>query len=293
MYSTLTAYQRTAVNRLYAPFFANVDRRDPTRTAGLRGRYSKQMDKRFRRIAQLIIETLEDNDALRLNAKAAKSFKFRNDAERVAEFMAWLRQTINDEILQIAASDDAPPVDGWQKVYVREAYGRGSEAATALMQRQGIQIPVGVGEGLDIFRLPVHQDALELLYTRQFEDLRGVTREMSTQISRVLTEGLAAGKNNRAIVKEMVDRVEKIGVTRGNTIVRTEIIRTHAEATLNRYDQLGQVRVTALVEFATAADPCPICKELNGREYTTQEARGVIPVHPNCRCTWLPVLTRG
>ena len=29
---------------------------------------------------------------------------------------------------------------------------------------------------------------------------------------------------------------------------------------------------------------------LNGREFPVDEARGVIPVHPNCRCVWVPVV---
>lgn len=41
-------------------------------------------------------------------------------------------------------------------------------------------------------------------------------------------------------------------------------------------------------EFTTQGDDkvCPECELLAGEEYTVDEARGVIPVHPNCRCTW-------
>jgi len=294
----LTRRQRRAINNQFAPIFANVDRRDPTRTAGVRRRYGAEMRRRFARLAKLIRQTIADNDALGLqtNATAATRFRFRNDAERVAEFLKWLQEAINDEILEVVATDSAAPVNGWQKVYVRETYARASESATALMERTGVTIPVAPGldeaAAFDLFRLPVHQDALELLYTRQFEDLRGVTREMSTQIGRALADGLARGENNRQIAKAMVDRVAKIGEARSQLIVRTEIIRVHSEATLNRMEELGATLVTPLVEFATAADPCPICAALNGREYTTQEARGVIPVHPNCRCAWLPVVGR-
>lgn len=291
----LTNSQRTAVARLVPAVYATnaVFRRDPTRTTRLRARYAKEMRDRFGIVRSLTRETVADNDALRLNAKAAKRFKFTNDPGRVAEFVEWLRSVIADEVLEVAGVDGRVPVDGWQKVYVREAYGRGLEAANALAKQSGIVVPTGA-PGFDdigeLFRLPIHQDTIELLYTRQFEDLRGVTREMATQMSQVLADGLATGKNNYAITKALVGRVEKIGMVRGNTIVRTEIIRTHAEATLNRLEGLGIETVTPLVEFATAADPCPLCKELEGRSYTIAEARGIIPVHPNCRCVWLPLL---
>ena len=293
----LTNAQRREVNALRPiDYVTNATyRRDPTRTAQLRGRYVADMRRRFGVVRGAVNETVGRNNALRINA-AAKAFEFTNDPGRIAEFMDWLRQEINSSVLDIAVSDGRPPVNGWQKVYVREAYGRGVEAANALMKQSGITIPttalggdVPIGS---IFRLPIHQDTLELLYTRQFEDLRGVTREMSTQMSRVLADGLATGKNNRAIAKALVDRVDKIGIVRSEMIVRTEIIRTHAEATLNRLEEMGATMVTPLVEFGAAADACPICKELEGKVYTIAEARGIIPVHVNCRCVWIPVLRK-
>ena len=45
-------------------------------------------------------------------------------------------------------------------------------------------------------------------------------------------------------------------------------------------------------EFQTAGDDrvCPQCAALNGEIYKVEDARGVIPVHPRCRCNWLPVV---
>lgn len=278
-------------------------RRDPTRTTKLRQRYVTDLRQRFLLLKRLIRTTLVDYDALRLdprksvmantpvlaNATAQRAFKFTNDAERVAEFMAWLLEVIDQEILEVVGNAPGIPGDGWQKVYVREAYGRGLEAAEAVMAQQGITLPIQPGIS-GMFRLPVHQNTIELLYTRQFEDLRGITRAMSTQISRELAEGLATGKNNYQIAKAIINRVDKIGIVRSEILVRTEIIRVHAEATLNGLEALGATMVTPLVEFATAADPCPICEDLAGRVYKIADARGLIPLHPKCRCAWLPVI---
>jgi SPP1 gp7 family putative phage head morphogenesis protein len=46
------------------------------------------------------------------------------------------------------------------------------------------------------------------------------------------------------------------------------------------------------VELVTAGDlrVCPMCQGLNGKVYTIKEARGLIPVHPQCRCAWVPVM---
>jgi SPP1 gp7 family putative phage head morphogenesis protein len=101
------------------------------------------------------------------------------------------------------------------------------------------------------------------------------------------------------MARELVNRVDKIGITRAKMLARTEIINAHAEATLNTYDEAGLDGVTLLSEFSTAQDEsvCPICEELSQQDngngpgvFTIEQARGVIPVHPNCRCGWLPIV---
>jgi hypothetical protein len=285
----------TAVKTTIAYHTNTAALRDPTRTTKLRQRYVKELRGRFLKLKRLITTTLVDNDALRLaqrpvaNAVAQRAFKFTNDAERVAEFNAWLQEAIDQEILEVVGNTPGAPVNGWQKAYVREAYGRGLEAADAVMAQQGITLPIQPGIS-GMFRLPVHQDTIELLYTRQFEDLRGITRAMSSQISRELADGLATGKNNSQIAKAINNSVDKIGIVRSEILARTEIIRVHAESTLNGLEALGATVVTPLVEFATAADPCKLCEDLAGKVFTIAEARGIIPKHPLCRCAWLPVL---
>jgi len=297
----LTAKERRNLEARYAHILPTVAfhrntaaRRDPTRTTKLRQRYVKDMRKRFRAVQRLVRETLVDNDALRLKTNTAASqltFDFTNDAERVTEFMAWLQEAIDGEILEVVGNAPSAgiPADGWQKVYVREAYGRGIEAANASMARQGITLPIQPTMA-SLLRLPVHQDTIQLLYTRQFEDLRGITRAMSTQISRELADGLATGKNNYQIYRAIAKKFKSIGVVRSEILVRTEIIRVHSESVLNQLEELGATVVTPLVEFATAADPCERCDGLSGNVYKIKDARGLIPVHPNCRCTWLPVI---
>jgi SPP1 gp7 family putative phage head morphogenesis protein len=73
-------------------------------------------------------------------------------------------------------------------------------------------------------------------------------------------------------------------------LARSETIRAYAESTLAEFRNWGVEGVTALAEFQTAHDDrvCPKCSHLEGVVYTLDEASGIIPVHPNCRCYWLP-----
>jgi SPP1 gp7 family putative phage head morphogenesis protein len=94
------------------------------------------------------------------------------------------------------------------------------------------------------------------------------------------------------VAKLIAGRVDKIGIVRGELLARTEIIRAHAEATLNRYQEFGVEGVTGDVELQTSEDDkvCELCKGLVGKVFTIEEARGVLPLHPNDRCAWKPVI---
>lgn len=71
-----------------------------------------------------------------------------------------------------------------------------------------------------------------------------------------------------------------------------------AEEALQRYENPGLKGVEVLAEFATADDDqvCPKCRALeeqhgaSGTPLPIDQASGIIPVHPNCRCAWLPVV---
>jgi len=143
-----------------------------------------------------------------------------------------------------------------------------------------------------VFRKPVHRDKLQLLYTRNFQALEGITDAVDKEVSRVLTQGLAEGVNPREAARRITDRVDKIGKTRATTLARTEIINAHAEGTLDRFERMGVDEVGVKAEWQTAGDSrvCPICASLEGSTFTIDEARGKLPAHPRCRCAFLPVV---
>lgn len=67
-------------------------------------------------------------------------------------------------------------------------------------------------------------------------------------------------------------------------------IRAHAEGQLDSFKTLGVEEVGVAVEWATANDDkvCPKCQSLEGIVLKIDEARGLLPRHPNCRCAFLP-----
>ncbi len=75
---------------------------------------------------------------------------------------------------------------------------------------------------------------------------------------------------------------------RMQTIARTETARAQNIGYATGMDDLGvtQLEFSATIDEHTSSE----CMSLNGKKFKTSEAKGIIPVHPNCRCAMLPVV---
>lgn len=267
---------------------------DPTRTKTLRSKYATALTKRLRDLKGDIRETIVENDALRLDSfpsslAAADDFGFSQNPDKEAAFQRWLAEQIRKNVLEPVGSERLKRGGHYSSKYVRRAAQRGVRHANSELRRQGVDVEDDVQATL---RAPIHQNLLSSLYRRNFRELEGITDEMDRQISRELADGLSQGHNPRRMARNITDRVDKIGITRSTTMARTEVVRTFNEHALTRYEEHGADQVVGKAEFSTAGDRrvCAICRALEGTTYEIDEARGLIPVHPNCRCTFLPVL---
>lgn len=289
---------------------------DPTGTLRLRRRYEAAMISRFRRLRALVrrailiedvfglreprrlprpiagLDDLRVGDA-RMDSPGRGAFSgFTHSEEKAREFMLWLRRQSRLGILDIR---EGTPVErslqgNWQKIYIDSAYRQGLRDAE-IEKKQAL--PDAATENIQTaFLRPVHADRVGRIYTRNLEDLNNITEAMSSQIREVLAEGVLDSRNPNQIARKVVERVDKIGITRARTLARTEIVAAHAEATLASFEEAGIHGVSNQAEFMTSEDDrvCQICASMSGDVYTLEDAKGVIPVHPNCRCRWLPVI---
>ena len=73
------------------------------------------------------------------------------------------------------------------------------------------------------------------------------------------------------------------------TVARTEVSRAYAAGKLEGYEQ---TKVVEKVEWLITPDErlCPNCGAMDGEKFTLEQAQGLIPLHGNCRCTWIPIL---
>jgi SPP1 gp7 family putative phage head morphogenesis protein len=289
-------------------------KRDPTRTTDIRRRFEAEAVRRFQRLKSLIREALIELDVLGLRGRSAKeginaamfraafardqvglsegAFAFERDPQKVRSFMAWLRAAERKEVLGIqeGVGLESAAEGAWTRTYVETAYQRGVAQAGNELQGAGAAVEQGFIRAA--FNRPVHADRAGIIFTRTFSDLNGITAEMDKQISRVLSQGILEGRNPREIARQLNERVDRIGITRARVLARTEVINAHAEGTLNLYEEAGVEGVELEAEWTTAGDDrvCPDCEEREGRVMSLSEARGLIPLHPQCRCAWLPVV---
>jgi len=292
---------------------------DPTRTTTLRNTFARQMKKRFRALRGIIRKAIVDNDVFGLkqptimqdmNLPPNRAFAFTRTADKVQGFMDWLNEQVDRGILE---TYQRPQLgrgieEAWTNTYIKSAYQQGVLRSRQEMIKAGYDVPP-IEDNVSIAALlnqEMHADRLGVLYTRAFEELKGITSQMSTQISRVLTQGLAEGRHPREIAdlltKTISGPVGDLGITdtlgrfipaerRAVMIARTETIRAHHLGNITEMRNWQVVGVKVKAEWQTAGDGrvCEDCASLQDSVYTLEQIENKIPLHPNCRCVALPL----
>lgn len=290
----------------------NPLRTDPTRTTMLRRKFVAEMDRRFNRLKAEIVKLIVEEDAFGLKEPKTIGMLLRNNQpvvltnerwkplrrdEQIDAFKQWLNQQINEGILEQVEVNAARDV--WLQQYINEAYNKGAGRSFDDHMRkfsQANQVQVDYYRGTkdqflrDSFGRPVSMDRVKVLTSRTFSDLKNVTEAMSAQMHRTLVDSFIQGDHPYAMARKLMKNVDGIGKVRARTIARTETIAAHAEGQLDTLKALGVEEVSVMVEWATAGDDrvCDLCADLSGVVLKIDEARMLIPRHPNCRCAWMP-----
>lgn len=212
-------------------------------------------------------------------------------ADKVEAFKRWFNGQAAAGVLQTDGHGEP-----WTNEYVHGAYKQG--VLRAYLDTKGPTPEDGVDWYLggqqqflrDAFTQPETVRKLATLYGRPYEALKGVTATAASQMANILTTGLANGLHSTAIARQMAAEIEGLTKRRAELIAHHEIAYAHAEGQLDSFEKLGVEDLGILVEFSDSNDPtvCPKCKKLDGKIYKVKESHGIIPVHPRCRCAWLP-----
>lgn len=286
--------------------------KDPTRTIVLRKAFVADVNRRYRELDKVIWESIVTNDcfgleesnvvqlfpAVELNAIPDKAFKFMRDEEKVNAFMKWLEVQEEKGVLEVIQRPGSRRgEEAWSDKYVRSSYQKGLAQAQADLIRDGIDIAkIGIGDAIKgAFNQPFHLDRVGLIYTRTFNELKGITKTMDGYISRELALGMASGEGAEAIARRIRNKVKSIGVNRSRLIARTEVVQTHGEAKLNELEaQEVYLDETIYVQWWSALDERVRFRHgphggRHGKVYTRDEGRALLG-EPNCRCSLKPFI---
>jgi SPP1 gp7 family putative phage head morphogenesis protein len=276
----------------------NPLRVDPTRTQTLRRKFLARIRKQFGLLKGRLIKLVVDEDAFGIKLRqqgisANVRFAFRTDPEKITAFQDWLRTQFG-QLLTGKNEEDL-----WQ-AFTEDGYRRGAGRAfddtkSSAYVRANATDRMDHYEGTrdeflrSSFARPVAVEKVKLLAGRAFDDLENVTADMATRMSRTLTDGLVTGSSPRDIAKDLSDDLD-LSRGRAETIARSEIIRAHAEGQLDAMETLGVTQVGVQAEWLVTDDEklCDECAPLEGIVLDIDEARGMLPRHPNCRCAWMP-----
>jgi SPP1 gp7 family putative phage head morphogenesis protein len=304
---------------------------DPTNTLPIRNRFARAMRSRFDRLAKLIRKAVYEEDCFGLrdrenmfiqaemfmNAETPgpRAFEFKQSGEKIEEFSKWLNEVMNDEVLEVTSAADRERAETsimgarrWTDDYIHSSYQRGVADARSDLIKQGVDIPEF--EGIDqqgqyigtAFNQKAHVDRLGEVYARTYSDLKGITSNLDTQISRILAQGLADGDNPLKLARKLrkitTGDGKDLGIKdslgryipakrRAEMLARTEAIRACAEANLREYEECGIKKVEWVFG---GVNSCEYCESMHGQQFTIKEAQGMIPAHPMCGCGWVAVV---
>lgn len=136
-----------------------------------------------------------------------------------------------------------------------------------------------------------NQKAIEFVHNYTFHNIKDMTEEIANDLRAEIQRGLLNGEGVHQI-KQRVNKVFEVSLTRSETIARTELNRAFNMGSLEGYKQSGlqgEVEWSAVVDEKTS----PICRYLNGKtvklgenfRYTDGTEYQAPPAHPNCRST--------
>ncbi len=167
--------------------------------------------------------------------------------------------------------------------------GEITEGAITAFIEQGEQFAdneLGIEDQLQFFNLPTPEPVKQALIDNTGSLITKVTTELQAKIMAAVREGALSGEAIPGITKR-IQEVARFSFSRAEMIARTEAIRAFASAAKVRYQRAGVERVMWLAALDERTDED--CENLHGEIFPINSTPVDPPLHPRCRCTWIPI----
>lgn len=233
----------------------------PTMTIGINNAADRKIKAAMRAIQNAVLTLLNDTPKRRVSAP--ESGVIGNAQTYLYEITPQILGRIPDEIGRIIELNllEGGAFDWYmyQAVAAASESGVGAEVRNIQAQTVPTEYPVTVQSALVA---PQHIARVELAKARIYNEMQGLSAEMKTQLSRVLSNGMANGDNPRVIARRIYDQIglpewndggDKASYARALRIARTEINEAHRKAREGERDtarklgiNLGVMHLSAL-----------------------------------------------
>ena len=110
------------------------------------------------------------------------------------------------------------------------------------------------------------------------------TSNLAARVKESITNMIVKGSSTEDIKKALMKEFN-VGYSYADRLIRTEASYTYNKASIEGYKQAG----VAEVEFLAESDCCEDCAEHSGKRFNVGE-EPQLPIHPNCRCCYIPVV---
>jgi len=276
-------------------------RQDPGVLHEVRESITKSLQSKYAEFAKRLQGKLLKENALRIGEPMPDTLEDDSNAiqeeytgEMSKDFESWLESQMSELIDESVVEQ-----------HVLKAYRKGR--ARAYVQSKGTKItPPQLVNGKLIRNAAVPENTekeqfvktgdqslhskktIKNLVTEAAATLKNIAANMVGAIIKTITGGLLRKKPIQEIAAEVQEDVQKF---KQYAISETTeyAAKTHAESQLDAYADLGHGYVTAIIETARDDRVCKKCAHLDGVELPIEQAKGLLPIHPRCRCIWTPV----
>ncbi len=138
---------------------------------------------------------------------------------------------------------------------------------------------------------PLNQETLDWIDTRIGWAAAEVGEETAELLASTLRTGMTAGEDMRELAKRVNVVFDQSSKARSMKIARTEVLTASNEGTLIGYEKSGVVEKVEVYTAFPTPQQCPtgICPDMHGEIMNLANSHGVLPLHVQCRCIWLPV----
>jgi len=256
---------------------------DPSQTYLLRRQFIASMNKRFNVVKTALREFFTED---------VEEFSLATNAVKIKMFRVWLKGKVANNVL---AKTNGIDNKSWMCVYVTNAYYKGLTRSYNDVNRAG-KVLSGVNwfggaqnQFLkDVSRMTPIISQIELLEMRVVNLLQGVVDDMMNKMSWVLANGITKGHDVDTIRKDLEKIIVKVSKKRAKLVVIAEVVHAQAEGQLDGFELLGVDELDAIVELLTTkkTSVCSVCKKLTAKVHSVKDARGLLPLHPLCKCAW-------